>query len=128
MRHIGDCRRFDRTRAGNTWHVLPILAVQVSSIQNTLPRPTVLSTPMTPPIRFDQAFGQTTSPMPVPSSALGFLPEPVERLEQLRLLLRRQVLRPRPRRRCAGAPARSARSSTMTLPRGRLYLIALDSS
>ena len=63
--------------------------VSVNSIQNTLPTPTVLSTPMTPPISSTSRL-VTTRPMPVPSSAPASLPEPIERLEQLRQLLRSQ--------------------------------------
>jgi hypothetical protein len=44
-------------------------AVEFSSNQNTLPEPTVLSTPITPPISSTSRL-LITRPMPVPSSAL----------------------------------------------------------
>ncbi len=64
--------------------------VTLSSIQKTLPVPTLLSTPMTPPMRFDQPLGHHEPD----SSAFfepGLLAEPVEWLEQLRQLVRAQA-------------------------------------
>src|SRR5204863_364649 len=48
-------------------------ALSRNSIQNTLPVPTVLSTPITPPISSTKRL-VTTRPMPVPSSAPAALP------------------------------------------------------
>ena len=48
-------------------------AAEFSSNQNTLPTPTVLSTPMTPPISSTSRL-LTTRPMPVPSSPLASCP------------------------------------------------------
>ena len=48
-------------------------AVEFSSNQNTLPAPTVLSTPITPPISSTSRL-LITRPMPVPSSALRSCP------------------------------------------------------
>ena len=97
-----------------------------SSNQNTLPTPTVLSTPIAPSISSTSRL-LTTRPMPVPSSRRRFLSETVERLEQLRQLFRRQS-----RAGVADADANAFRVVRDARPRrpfpaAWLYLIALES-
>ena len=89
-RAVGACGRTAAPRRSASRAASCGAAVRLSSIQNTLPTPTVLSTPMAPPISSTSRL-VTTRPMPVPSSAPASLPEAVERLEQLRELLRRQA-------------------------------------
>ncbi len=65
--------------------------VSFSSIQNTLPFPTVLSTPMTPPIHSTRPPGNDQSDA---GSLLGIrlLAEAIERLEKLRKLIAGQAV------------------------------------
>ena len=100
-------------------------AVRFSSIQNTLPLPTVLSTPMTPPINSTSRL-DTTRPMPVPSSAFASCPR---RLNGWNSCASCSGVKPAPvsvtlmRMR----PGALAMQSTTTVPSALLYLIALES-
>jgi hypothetical protein len=89
-RRRGPAPAIDRRRFGSACAGSWAAVVSFSSIQNTLPSPTVLSTPITPPINSTSRL-VTTRPMPVPSSRRPPA-EPVEGLEQLRQLVGRQSL------------------------------------
>ena len=97
----------------------------IRSTQNTLPTPTVLSTPMAPPISSTRCL-QTTRPMPVPSSTPASCPS---RLKGWNSWASLSGDRPSPwswkltRMRSPG----TGRQRTSTVPPTRLYLIALDS-
>ena len=89
---------FERQRGGHesTPAANGGVAAAISSNQNTLPAPTVLSTPITPPINSTSRL-VTTRPMPVPSSALDSWPSRLNGWNSCAELFRRQS-----QRRCPG--------------------------
>ena len=73
QRRVSVRSALDHGRDFGAWTASLALSRRGSSIQNTLPFPTVLSTPMAPPINSTSRL-LTTRPMPVPSSALASWP------------------------------------------------------
>ena len=96
-----------------------------SSIQNALPTPSVLCAPMRPPINSTSRL-LTTRPMPVPSSVPSSWPR---RLKGWNNCASLAGARPSPVSRTEArtvSPSQGTQS-TVTVPPGRLYLMALDS-
>jgi hypothetical protein len=81
---LGQCRGFAPSMDGKLWR-----AAEFSSNQNTLPTPTVLSTPISPPISSTSRLAHHQADARA-FLAAGLLSETVERLEKLRQLFRRQ--------------------------------------
>ena len=95
-----------------------------SSTQNTLPTPTVLCAPISPPISSTSRL-LTTRPMPVPSVALASCPR---RLKGWNSWASFSGVRPVPvSRKLMRVRVPTSRQDTSTPPPTRLYLMAFDS-